>query len=437
MTRRPNIVLVMSDQQRMDSLACYGNCFTQTPATTAMAQAGLCFDAALTPWPVCTPARGTAWTGTYPTTHGLIDNLYGIDNAFATHAAVRETVWDHLQGGGYRTAHFGKWHLGEAQPPFFDHWQESFNSRRGHWIDGKLDGAYRPDRATDAATDFIADQAGSETPFAMILSFYPPHDPYSAPRQFYAPYRGRGVPFAGYYAAVSALDHNLGRVRAALSDAGLTDNTVVMYFSDHGDTFWYRREGEHKFVCTDDALRIPLIVEGPGIAPASRSGLQVGLQDLTPTMLDLAGVDIPDSVQGRSLVPILKGAPPDGWRKGFYVQNITHISAIHQRAWRTDRWKLIVSANGAHELYDLAADPEEELNIYLTPREDGGFERFTHYPDHARDIDALAADMAETAQDLDDSEGAAMVAALRGDLAPRLAAVQARLIPASCRHPRS
>jgi arylsulfatase A-like enzyme len=421
MSQRPNIVLVMTDQQRMDSLQCYGNRFTVTPETSRMADAGMCFDTALTPWPVCTPARGTAWTGVYPTTHGLIDNLYGVENAFATHAAVRSTVFDGLRAAGYRTAHFGKWHLGEARPPFFDHWEESFNSRRGHWIDGRLDGDYRPDRATDAAVRWIGAQAGAG-PFAMVLSFYPPHDPYSAPRRFYEPYRGKGVPFAGYYAAVSALDENLGRVRAAIAAAGLTDDTVVIYFSDHGDTFWYRREGEHKFVCHDDAIRIPFIAEGPGVVPGGRCAAPVGLQDLAPTMLDLAGAAIPDGTHGRSLMPLLRGEEADR-RCGYYVQNITHISAIHQRAWRTDRWKLILSETGAHELYDLAADPEEELDIFLTPRPDGGFERFTHYPDHAREIDALGAAMEAEARRIGDAEGVALVGAMRASLAPRLAAL--------------
>jgi choline-sulfatase len=422
-TERPNIVLVMTDQQRMDSLACYGNRFTETPNTSAMAAAGMRFDAALTPWPVCTPARGTCWTGLYPTAHGLIDNLYGVDNAFATHARVRETVWDRLRGAGYSTAHFGKWHLGEAQPPFFDHWEESFNSRRGHWIDGRLDGTYRPDRATDAACRYIAARSGQTQPFAMVLSFYPPHDPYSAPARFYAPYRGRGVPFAGYYASVSALDHNLGLLRATIATAGLGPRTVVIYFSDHGDTFWYRREGEHKFVCTDDALRIPLLIEGPGVATGGSCPLPVGLQDLAPTLEALAG--LAPSGHGASLVPLLGGGRPAGWRRGFYVQNVTHVSGIVQRAWRTDRWKLIVAANGAHELYDLAADPEEELNIFLTPRPDGGFERFTHYPDHAREIDALAAGMEREAARIGDGEGQAMVAAMRAGLGPRLAALGA------------
>lgn len=419
---RPNLVLVMSDQQRMDSLQCYGNGFTQTPETTAMAAAGMAFDTALTPWPVCTPARGSLWTGTYPTTHGLIDNLYGVANAFETHARVRETVFDRLQAGGWRTAHFGKWHLGEAQPPFFDHWEESFNSRRGHWIDGRLDGEYRPDRATAAAVRYI-EGADPAQPFAMVLSFYPPHDPYSAPKRFYEPYRGRGVPFAGYYAAVSALDHDLGLVRAALRRAGLSDNTVVLYVSDHGDTFWYRREGEHKFVCHDDAIRVPLLVEGPGIVPGSRCAAPVGLQDIAPTLLDLAGLGTAPAMQGRSFAPLLRGETPADWRDGFYVQNVTHISAIPQRAWRTQRWKLIVSANGQHELYDLAADPEEELDVFVTPRPDGGFERFTHYPDYAREIDALGARMAETAQALGDGDGEAMIGTMRAALAPRLAAL--------------
>src|SRR5690606_22904872 len=165
MSGQPHIVLVLSDRQRQDSLYCYGNGFVSAPGTQAMADAGMCFDAAFTPWPVCTPARGTMWTGVYPHRHGLIDNLYGVDNAFATHAAVKETVFDRLRQAGYLTAHFGKWHLGEQQPPFFDVWEESFNSRRGHWIDGKLDGEYRPHRQTDAAISFLAGQARAERPF--------------------------------------------------------------------------------------------------------------------------------------------------------------------------------------------------------------------------------------------------------------------------------
>lgn len=424
MTSRPNIVLVLSDQQRADSLASYGNRFTVTPGTDAMAAAGKSFDAAFTPWPVCTPARGTMWTGVYPHRHQLIDNLYGVDNAFASHSAVRKTVFDHLREAGYLTSHFGKWHLGEVQPPFFDVWEESFNSRRGHWIDGLLDGEYRPDRQTDAAVAFLKGRKDQSRPFAMVLSFYPPHDPYSAPARFYEPYRGKGVPFAGYYAAVSALDEDLARVRAALKENGLADNTYVIYYSDHGDTFFYRREGEHKFVCHDDAIRIPFIVEGPGVSPATRSDAPIGLQDLAPTMLDLAGAAIPEGMHGRSLKPLLLDGDAGGWRDDYFVQNITHVSKIEQRAIRTAEWKLIASANGEHELYDLRADPEEELNVYLTPRDDGGFERFKHYPDYAPIIAELAERMNRWARGIEDERGLQLAAAVAADIAPRLSALE-------------
>ncbi len=422
MPERPNIVLICADQQRMDSLPCYGNRFVSAPGTDAMAANGMAFDRAFTPWPVCTPARATMWTGVYPHAHGVIDNVYGIDNAFASHAKVSRTVFDHLKEAGYLTAHFGKWHLGEAQPPFFDVWEESFNSRLGHWIDGKLDGEYRPDRSTDASIAFLERQKDADRPFVMVQSYYPPHDPYSAPLRFYEPYRGKGVPFAGYYAAVSALDHDVARIRAALAATGLAKNTLVFYYSDHGDTFWYRREGEHKFVCFDDAIRIPLLVEGPGIAPGSRSAAPVGLQDLTPTLLDYAEADGPAILHGRSLRPLLEGRTPDDWRDDFYVQTITHISQLEQRCVRTERWKLIASSNGAHELYDLAADPEEELDVFLTPRPDGGFERFKHYPDYAPVIADLCVRMKAMAQTLDDATGIALAGDVEAAIAPRLSA---------------
>ena len=426
MTDQPNIVLVCTDQQRMDSLACYGNRFVESPGTDAMAAAGMTFDRAFTPWPVCTPARGTMWTGVYPHAHGVIDNVYGIDNAFRTHAKVGETVFDGLQAAGYLTAHFGKWHLGEAQPPFFDVWEESFNSRVGHWIDGKLDGEYRPDRATDASIAFLEGRRPGDRPFVMVQSYYPPHDPYSAPKRFYEPYRGQGVPFAGYYAAVSALDHNLARIRSALQRTGLKDNTYVVYYSDHGDTFWYRREGEHKFVCHDDAIRIPFIVEGPGIAAGSRSVAPVGLQDLTPTLLDLAGAEVSQKLHGRSVRPLLAGHKPADWRDDYYVQNVTHISGIEQRCVRTERWKLIAAANGAHELFDLETDPEEELDVFLTPRPDGEFRRFTHYPDYAPVIADCVERMRRHARTIGDDRGMELAALVEEAIAPRLAALASK-----------
>jgi arylsulfatase A-like enzyme len=421
MGNRYNIVLVCTDQQRMDSLGCYGNRFVVSPNVDRLAAGGTRFSHAFTPWPVCTPARGTMWTGVYPHRHRLIDNVYGVDNAFESASSVKTTVFDGLRRAGYLTAHFGKWHLGEKQPPFFDVWQECFNSRQGHWIDGRAEGVYRPDRQTDACVAFLRQRENQQQPFILVQGFYPPHDPYTAPQRFYEPYRNRGIPFAGYYAAVSALDECTGRILAALDQTGLAKTTIVVYYTDHGDTFFYRREGEHKFVCFEEAIRIPFLVAGPGVVQGAVRAEPIGLQDLTPTILDYAGVEAPAELHGRSIRPLLEGRSVP-WRDDYYVQNITHVSAIEQRCLRHGRWKLIAAANGEHGFYDLGNDPEEELDIFLTPRPDPGFERYRHIADHARVIHACAERMREAAAGIDDERGRVLAQDVIAAVAGRIAA---------------
>ncbi|HET6520180.1 MAG TPA: sulfatase-like hydrolase/transferase, partial [Geminicoccaceae bacterium] len=382
------------------------------------------FTHALTPWPVCTPARATMWTGVYPHAHKLTGNVYGVDNAFEAQSPIRITLFDLLRRAGYLTAHFGKWHLGEARPPFFDVWEESFNSRLGHWVDGLQDGVYRPDLQTDACVRFIREQQGADRPFALVQGFYPPHDPFTAPRRFYEPYRGKGVPFAGYYAAVSALDECVGRTVAALEETGQRQNTLLIYYSDHGETFFYRPEGEHKFVCFEEAIRVPFIMSWPGRLPAGAVRDHfIGLQDLMPTVLDYAGAadPIPATLHGRSVRAVVEDATAP-WREDFYVQTITHRSRIEQRCLRTRRWKLIGGANGRHSLYDLEADPEEELDIFLTPRPDSGFERYKHVPDHAPTIAGMARRMREVAAGMDDATGVRIAEDVLASLRPRLPA---------------
>ena len=405
---RPNIVLLMPDQQRADSLGCYGNVFTRTPEVDRLARQGVRFNRAFTTWPVCTPARGTMWSGTYPHKHQLIDNVYGVDDAFATLAAVRTTLFDVLKAAGYTTAHFGKWHLGEKQPKYFDFWEETFNSRVHHWIGGVDSGIWRPGLQTDRCIQFLNSRKADDPPFCMVQGYYPPHDPYTAPKEYFAHYRDKGVPFAGYYASVTAIDHEVGRILDALERNGQRHNTLVIFFADHGDTFFYRDDGEHKFVCTDDSIRIPFVLSWPAMLPPNTSRERmVGLQDLMPTVLDAAGVTPPGGMHGKSVLPIARGenAP---WRDHYYVQNRTHRRSITQRAYRTDDWKLIGSVEGgSHALYDLKRDPEEEWDLFLTPREDV-MNRFRSEPSYAGKARELANGMRAAAQAIDDSEGVAI-----------------------------
>lgn len=407
---KPNIILILTDQQRWDSLGCNGNKFVSTPNVDRLAAEGANCSNSFTPWPVCTPVRATMWTGVYPHQHQVIYNSYGMDNLLKETSHEQRTLFESMQAGGYTTAYFGKWHLGEKDPGFFDVW-EGWNSMGGHWVDNKRDGVYKPALQTEQMIDFLKTQTNNDKPFIAVNSFYPPHDPYTAPEEFYEPYRDKGVPYAGYYAAVSALDHYVGQLTTALDDLGLRENTIVVYYSDHGDMFSYRGP-DHKFTCHEDSIKVPMIINWPGTI---KKGLAidnfVGLQDLMPTILDWAGLEIPDHLHGKSMVPLLRNESVD-WRDAHYTQNITKAPHIDQRCIRTHQWKLILNRPiaglrnymGTHELYNLVTDPEEELNVYNTPRKDG-HNQYLNFPPYTDEIAELAQILKRHAIEINDPLG--------------------------------
>jgi arylsulfatase A-like enzyme len=413
MSDRPNILLLMTDQQRWDSLGCNGNRFVSTPNVDALAEGGANCANSFTPWPVCTPARATMWTGVYPHQHQVIYNAYKMDNVLKETSHEKRTVFEPLRESGYTTAYFGKWHLGEVDPGMFDVWS-GFNSSGGHWVDDVQDGVYKPDQQTDDMIAFVKAQAGSDKPFFAVNGYYPPHDPYTAPKRFYEPYRDRGVPYAGYYAAVSAIDDNVGRLVAALDEAGLTEDTIIVYYSDHGDHFSYRGS-DHKFTCHEDSIKIPMVISWPGtIKPGTVIDEFVGLQDLMPTILDWASQDIPDYLHGKSIVPLLEGESVS-WRDSHYTENVIRGPFIEQRSVRTKEWKLILTRSvrflqgytALNELYDLVNDPEEELNIYKTPRGDT-HNRFLNTPPQTDVIEGLVHELRKQASEIDDQLGVDM-----------------------------
>ncbi len=413
MTERPNFLLIFTDQQRMDSLGCYGNKFVETPNIDRLASEGARLDRAFTPWPVCCPARATMWTGVYPHTHNITKNIYQIDNALESVSTTSVTVFDYLREKGYTTAYFGKWHLGDKDPGKFDVW-EGFNSFGGHWVDGIKDGQYKPDVQTDHAIRFLQNTASDDSPFIMVQSYYPPHDPYTAPERFYKPYRGKGIIHPGYYAAISNIDYNVGRLMEVLNETGLNQNTLVMFFSDHGETFGARNDSIHKFVCFEESIRIPFLIYWKDhIQPGTIIDSMIGLEDLMPTIMDYSGCDLPLNLAGRSIRPLLNGLIPQDWREFYYVQTITRINHYQQRCIRTDKWKLILSDGGPfgnrfgpHSLYDLENDPEEETDVFDNKREDTHqTNELKHVPSYKSEIIALATILREYAAQIDDSVG--------------------------------
>jgi arylsulfatase A-like enzyme len=250
----------------------------------------------------------------------------------------------------------------------------------------KLPG-YRVDALTDAAIRFIEDR--KDEPFFLFLSFLEPHhqnnvDDYMAPDGYRKRYMGRWVPpdlatlvgsahqhLGGYYGMVKRLDEALGRLLDALKSLGLDDDTVVLFTSDHGCHF-KTRNVEYKRSCHESSIRVPTALQGPGFDGGGRVSQLVSLVDLPPTLLDAAGLPVPEEMPGRSILPLLKGQET-AWPDEVFVQ----ISESQVgRAIRTKRWKYSVSApdrDGLQDpdaehyveefLYDLEADPYELANL--------------------------------------------------------------------------
>ena len=436
MSDRPNILVILSDQQRSDSLACYGNVFVHSPNIDRLASEGVRFLDAFTPFPLCTPARASLWTGTYPHLHDIMDCVYGIDDAFERSPAPT-TVFDRLSEAGYLVGYFGKWHLGKARPPRIHHW-DATNSEEGHWIDGR---DYIPELQTRRMVDFLRGLRGERRPFFLVQSYRPPHEPYTAPECDLRLYRGKGIFRPGYYASVTALDRCVGEILETLEKTGTRDDTLVIYTSDHGEHFNYRAKN-NKSTGHDDSIRIPLIAAWPGrFAPGKTIRGAVGLQDVTPTLLDIAGCETPDYLHGKSLRPLMREAGgQDGGR--YYVQNTEDFRSFEtwdrlmsaggypansrshrspdrewdrQRALWTPGAKLILSEHGSHALFDLERDPEEELNLFGAPRPDF-FSQYTHFPDQTENTVRLTQALREEAQRVGDDWGAALATSVLGTL---------------------
>ncbi|MFR9757328.1 sulfatase-like hydrolase/transferase [Streptomyces sp. TR06-5] len=408
--RRPNVVVVLTDQQRWDTTGVHGNPTGATPVFDRMARTGTHVEQAITPQPVCAPARASLQTGCFPTTTGVFRNGLALDPALPTLATC-------LGGAGWATGYLGKWHLaGEAgghgpvpeeRRGGYRHWLASeileFTSsahrtvlydERGEPV--RLPG-YRSDALIDAAVRFVADH--HDEPFLLFLSLLEPHhqnatDDHPAPEGYAERFAGRWVPpdlaalgpsapqggpyrhLGGYLGQIARVDEGVGRLRDALRSLDLLEDTIMVWTSDHGSHF-RTRNAEYKRSAHEAAVRVPLALTGPGFDGGGAIRRPVGTLDLMPTLLDACGVAVPDTVQGRSFLPLVGGGTDPGRPEEVFLQ----ISESQVgRAVRTSRWKYAVTAPKAHpwrdsgarryvesELYDLAADPYELDNLAGLP----------------------------------------------------------------------
>lgn len=367
----PNILYIMSDQQRFDGLGLV-NPGVHTPGLDRLAKEGMRFDRAYVAQALCTPSRASIFSGLYPHTHLLQGNVYGIDNVLADPKYKLSVVWPGLlQKAGYHTGYIGKWHLGEKGPPCFDEW-DGFNSKLSHWMGKRQQSQWRPDQETDQAVKFL--ERNKDQRFALCVSYYPPHTPYNPPQKYTDMYEKTSLEPAAYWGGVTGIDACVGRLVEKLDALGLRDHTLVIFTSDHGDHFGNRPGGsDHKAVPYDEAARVPLILRLPGVFDGGKVREElVSNTDIMPTILAAAGVAIPSTLQGASLVPLGHGSV-QSWRTMVCTENAADgktQEGTHSRGIRTDRYKLILRQRagqdvpGLYELYDLQKDPQERSNLF-------------------------------------------------------------------------
>lgn len=395
-SKKPNVIVFFTDQQRWDTTGVHGNPLGLTPNFDRMAAEGTHLYHSFTCQPVCGPARACLQTGKYPTTMGCFTNGIKLPEE-------EKTLAHYFQEAGYRTGYIGKWHLADSDPVEkkqrggYQDWLGAntleFTSDAYDTVlfnndnqEVKLPG-YRADALTDAAIRYVDDH--QDDPFFLFLSYIEPHhqnhiDDYPAPDGYRERYAGRWTPgdlaalggsssyhLGGYYGMVKRLDECLGRLLDSLKSLALDKSTVVLFTSDHGNHF-KTRNGEYKRSCHESSIRVPTAITGPGFFGGGQIKQLTSLIDLPPTLLDAANLAVPDQMQGRSVVPLTKGAA-ENWPDEVFVQ----ISESHiGRAVRTQRWKYEVTApdkNGWDGpgsdiyadafLYDLKADPHEMVNL--------------------------------------------------------------------------
>lgn len=418
---RPNILFIMSDDHAAHALSCYGSGVVKTPNIDRLAGEGMLFRNCFVTNSLCAPSRASILTGKYAHAHGVKDNATRFDRA-------QQTFIKLLRDAGYVTAVIGKWHL-QSEPAGFDYW--CVLPGQGEYINPtfiemgkkiKVDG-YATDIITKMCISWLRQwsEAKGEKPFCLLCHHKAPHRPWTPPQRYaqlfadveipepptfdddysnrasaaaHADMRIADMPdyaqelkpqmtpqerkrynyqrfIKDYLRCVVAVDDSVGELLSELERLGIADNTVVIYTSDNG--FFLGEHGWYdKRFMYEQSIRVPLIVRYPkGVKAGSVDEHIVLNVDFAPTLLDMAEVEIPNDMHGRSFKGILFGEAINGWRTAMYYRYYEYPKphrVLPHYGVRTERYKLIhYPTTGEWELFDLKHDPYEMRNVYSEP----------------------------------------------------------------------
>lgn len=383
---KPNVIVFFTDQQRSDTTGAGGNPCGLTPNFDRVAFTGTYASTAVTPQPVCGPARAVLQTGKYATCTGNYRNAIPLGRD-------QRTMAYYFHDAGYDTAYIGKWHLASGRHEVqkeerggYDWWlgANALEATSRPYDTLVYDNENRPvklpghriDALTDAAVRYIDGHQDQDKPFFLFLSFLEPHfqncfDDFSAPHSG-APINPLYMPpdlgalggtswqhLGGYYGMVKRLDEAFGRIRDALESLHMTEDTILLFTSDHGCHF-KTRNAEYKRSCHESSVRIPMAFYGPGFTGGGNVAEIVSLIDVAPTLLDACGIPVPEDMQGHSLMPLLGGKKAP-WPKEALIQ----ISEAEVgRAIRTKRWKYSVQATDRDPVLDQGSGVYTEMYLY-------------------------------------------------------------------------
>jgi len=351
-----NIIVVTADTLRADKLGSYGSQTVQTPHVDGLAASGVLFENAWSSSPLTLPSHATLLTGTYPIAHGVRDNggYYLEPTQFTLAEALKKEGYD---TGAFVSAFVLDSHFGLDQG--FDHYFDDFDARDD---DGSaLNSAHRRgDETLSRALSWMGAPERTQ-PFFSWVHLYDTHVPYDPPEPFRSRYAQE--PWGAYDGEVAYVDSLMGDLIAWLEEQELLDTTIIAFVADHGESLSDHGELTHGFFVYDATMRVPLIVRTPHRALHGRRVNElVRTIDLMPTLLELVGSNVPESVHGSSLVPVMSGRSDETALVAFGESLLPeHYGWSPLSTVRTDDYHYVEAPRP--ELYDLRNDPSERRNV--------------------------------------------------------------------------
>ncbi|MFD0835675.1 sulfatase [Mariniflexile aquimaris] len=396
-SKKPNIVFILTDQWRGSALGYAGDPNVKTPNLDALAKTSVNFTNAVSVTPVCTPHRAALLTGRFPTTTGMFLNDIYLPSEELCMAEI-------FKAEGYNTAYWGKWHLdghgrennvAPERRQGFDYWKGAecdHNYNKEHYYanndpEKKYWEGYSPFSIVKDANEYISNHAKDTNPFLMVISLATPHYPHdSAPQKYKDMYPLESIKLApnvseqwkdkalqesqGYYAHCTATDEAIGQVLDKLKELNLDQNTIIVFSSDHGEMMGSQDVKPFtKQLAWDESIRVPFLISYPGIGKNKGTTVNapINTPDILPSLLGLAKISIPKTIEGEDLSELIKNPDPNEDRAAL-VMNVSPFTGNYKdsayRAIRTKQYTYIKTVDGDNSLFDNIKDPYQMTNLF-------------------------------------------------------------------------